>query len=330
MTALSCLPPICGPNTTIDQWRARRRELIDLLSREEYGFTPPAPECVRAEILSSERGFAGKGIHSKIRLSFDTPKGEFSFPIDLVTPEHAESVPAFVLINFRPEVPDKYLPSEEILDHGFAVASFCYTTVTSDGPEQDGLAAMFPADENTGWGKIGIWAYAASRVMDYLLTLSEIDPARVAVIGHSRLGKTALWCGAQDERFCMTISNDSGCSVAALSRGKVGESIEAITRTFPFWFCKNYASWANREYEAPFDQHMLLALIAPRALYVASAAEDTWADPDSEHLCAEISKEAWRIHKIPPLVGYHVRPGAHYLSRTDWAKYMEYRKEKDV
>ena len=122
---------------------------------------------------------------------------------------------------------------EEILDHGFAVAAFCYEDVTDDSADFNKLAAMYPRDEKTGWGKIGMWAFAASRVLDYLETREDIDATRACISGHSRLGKTALWCAAQDERFSMVVSNNSGCSGAALSRGKIGENIEKITNVFP-------------------------------------------------------------------------------------------------
>lgn len=327
-----------------DDWRMRRKELIHILSREEYGFTPAAPAEVRAETLSSERAFAGKATHSRIKLSFNTPSGEFSFPFDLIVPENAVSAPAFIYLSFRPELPDQYLPVEEILDHGFAIASIDYQEVTTDTAAIDGLAAMYPIDPQTGWGTIGMWAFAASRVFDYIETLPAIDPARVCVVGHSRLGKTALWCAAQDERFAMVVSNDSGCSGAAISRGKVGETIRDITGRFPYWFCGNYRNWVDREFEAPFDQHMLLALIAPRRLYVSSATEDEWADPASEFASAQTAAEAWRFLRAPGLiapdgmpqpetslhngsVAYHLRTGSHFLSRADWLQFMAYREK---
>jgi len=328
-------------------WRARRAELLDLLSREEYGYTPAAPASVSANILSTERVCAGKGNQSHVELTFDTPTGPFTFPFNLVMPVSDKPVPAFVALCFRPEIPDKYLPMEEILDHGFAVASIHYNDVTTDGPVIDGLAEKYPIDPATGWGKLGMWAFAASRVMDYLETLSEIDHSRVCVIGHSRLGKTALWCGAQDERFSMAVSNDSGCSGAAISRGKVGEDISAITNRFPYWFCGNYKNWAGREFDAHFDQHMLLALLAPRRLYVCSATEDEWADPDSEYAGAKAASEAWAFLRAPGLIGpeitpapetplheghvaYHLRTGPHFQGREDWNYVMAYREKHHV
>lgn len=328
--------------TTPDLWRERREELIDLLRREEYGYTPAAPEQVTGTVEKETLVCAGKATQYDVMLSFDTPRGAFSFPIALIVPKTPEKPPVFVHISFFTPIPSKYLPIEEVVDRGYAVAAFNYESVTSDKADIDGLAAMYPIDEKTGWGTIGMWAFAASRVLDYLETRSDVDAARACVTGHSRLGKTALWCAAQDERFTMAVSNDSGCSGAAISRGKVGESIERITRVFPYWFCGNYRAWADREYEAPFDQHMLLSLIAPRKLYVCSAIEDTWADPESEFLACIAASPAWSVQRVPGLISpddmpsvdqplmegnvcYHVRTGTHFHSRTDWNWHMDCR-----
>ncbi|MBR3504696.1 MAG: acetylxylan esterase [Clostridia bacterium] len=335
------------PVKTPEAWRKRRAELLDMLGREEFGFTPAAPEKVTGEIEKSQDAFANKAVQQTVRLSFDTPGGPFSFPITLVAPKAVKPAPVFVAVSFRPEVPDAYLPAEEIIDHGFAIANIFYKDVTDDGPACDGLAALYPRDEKTGWGKIGMWAFAASRALDYLETREDIDACRACVIGHSRLGKTALWCGAQDERFSMVVSNDSGCAGAAVSRGKAGESVDRIAGVFPYWFCGNYQAWRGREAEAPFDQHMLLALVAPRKLYVNSAEEDTWADPESEFLGCVAASEAWTIQRVPGLVApdemprvgeplmdggvcYHVRAGSHFLSRTDWLYHMACREKFGV
>jgi len=341
---------------TPDDWRIRRREIIELLSREEYGFTPAAPGKVTGTIEASipENGwetnasaFAGKAVQQAIRLTFDTPGGSFSFPMMLLVPKGVKKAPVFVCIAFRREIPDKYLPAEEIIDNGFAAAVFCYKDVTDDSADFDGLAALYPRDEKTGWGKIGMWAFAASRVLDYLETREDIDASRACVTGHSRLGKTALWCAAQDERFAMAVSNDSGCSGAALSRSDVGEDIAAITRHFPFWFCGHYQSWCGREHELPFDQHMLLALMAPRTLYVCSAKEDEWADPESEFLSCVAASEVWNLLRVPGLITpdempqlnqplmdggvcYHIRTGSHFYSRTDWGWHMDCRKKHGI
>jgi hypothetical protein len=177
--------------------------------------------------------------------------------------------------------------------------------------------------------------------MDYLETDGDVDAKRVVLVGHSRTGKAALWAGAQDERFAMVVSNQSGSTGAALSRGKVGETIAIINDRFPHWFCANYKLYAGREAELPVDQHMLLALIAPRLLYVGSAAEDVWSDPGGEFRATAAASAAWRLlgaaglppgAKMPPTdaplygdrVGYHVRPGRHGLTEADWDKFLDF------
>ena len=330
------------PVKTVDDWRARRTELIDMLSREEYGYTPAAPTDVTGEVTKTENTFADLAAQEQVSISFTTPGGKFAFPITFVYPKGRTNTPVFVEIAFRPDVPDKYVPAEEIINRGYAVAVMYYNDVTTDGPEWDGLAAMYPREGDACWGKIGMWAFAASRVLDYLETRPEVDATRACVTGHSRLGKTALWCGAQDERFGMVVSNDSGCSGAAISRGKIGESINRICHVFPYWFCPNYQKWSDREYEAPFDQHMLLSLIAPRRLYVCSAQTDDWADPHSEFLGCCAASEAWRLLRAPGMITpdewptidkplmdggicYHVRTGGHFHSRVDWNFHMDAR-----
>ncbi len=332
-----------APVTSLREWRIRRSELLHLLSDQVYGFTPDAPEQVRSIVTSSDpAAFAGKATQQTRILSFNTPAGEFAFPISVIIPNTSGQHPLFVCIAFRPDIPDRYLPAEELIDCGYAVASFCYQDITSDDSRRTGLALHYPIDPQNGWGKIGMWAFAASRVLDHMLMQNDIARRHIAVCGHSRLGKTALWCAAQDERFSLAISNDSGCSGAALSRGKQGETIADITDRFPYWFCENYKKWRGREDEMPFDQHMLLSLIAPRNICIGSAEQDAWADPLSEFLSCCAVSEVYALHDLAGLhtpdripqadcalqsgtVGYHLRCGTHFLSRTDWLRYIHYR-----
>ena len=261
-------------------------------------------------------------------------------------------------MNFRSNVPDKYYHAEEVLDNGYAVVSVNYTNITLDNRRcleqnvkekyfQDKLAAMYPRTGSASWGKIAMWAWAASRIMDYLCGRDDIDRNRIAVIGHSRLGKTALWCAAQDERFSAVMANCSGCAGDSLFRGRQGEMIQDITREFPYWFCENFKSYVGLENEVPFDQHDLLSLIAPRGLCIGAAVEDQWADPVSQFLSAAAASPAWELYgqrglicedRLPVAgdffaegrVSFHLRQGSHFLSRTDWLNYMQYRKKHQV
>ncbi|MBR3691818.1 MAG: hypothetical protein IKL89_03855 [Clostridia bacterium] len=337
------LPPLPAAQDPA-AWERERTSMLDILQREEYGRMPAAPAGVTAELLERDDSFlANRAVCETITLSFVAEGREYSFPIRVITPKLRRKVPYFVTLSFREELFDRYLPLEEICMRGYGVAVVHYKSVAGD--DDDFAAGLGPlAGDRTrpdAPGKIALWAYAASRTADYLLTRPECDAKNLAVIGHSRLGKTALLCGACDERFRFVISNDSGCSGAAITRGKVGESLGRITEVFPYWFCPGYRKYAEKETSLPFDQHWLLALIAPRHLLVGSAAEDLWADPASEYLACCAASPAWRIYgksglkhfdRLPVpgeachagTVGYHLRPGAHFMARTDWVRYMDY------
>ena len=331
---------------TDKEWSERRSELKALFCQHEYGYLPLPPRKLIATVLSEETTFcASKATLRKVLLTVLTETGEFSFPIYCTVPNTQEKCPVVVHINFRDAVPDRYMPSEEIVDHGYAVVSFCYKDVTSDDNDfTNGLAGtFFPSGVRQGAsaGKIMMWAWAAMRVMDYLQDQEWADKDRIAVAGHSRLGKTALVTGALDERFSFVYSNDSGCCGAAISRDKVGESVSRICTVFPFWFCENFKQYIDNEEALPLDQHFLMSLIAPRHLYVASAQEDEWADPNSEYLgCHAVSPVYEMMGKtgiVSPdrlpepgdafhegTIGYHLRTGSHYFSRYDWLRFMEY------
>ncbi|HZK20871.1 MAG TPA: hypothetical protein VFC76_01190 [Oscillospiraceae bacterium] len=333
-----------GKGVTKENWSERRKEIIDLISNE-YGTIPEKPLSLKFNMVSEEKNFcAGKASLTKTMITSSLTRGDkFSFPVYSVVPKKEGKLKTFVLINFRDSVPDRYLPSEELCDLGYAVHSFCYTDITSDDSDyNNGLAAFFCGkEENLKRGKIALWAWAAMRVMDFVLTKPETDIDNIAVVGHSRLGKTALLAGGLDTRFSAVISNNSGCSGAALSRGKNGERIKDIFAGFPYWFKKGYGSFSKKEHLLPFDQHFLLALTAPRKLYIASATLDGWADPTSEFLAAAATSPVYEMLGVKGLiyndllpkenelfnkgsVGYHLRSGAHYLSRYDWNAFAKF------
>ncbi|MDO4618567.1 MAG: acetylxylan esterase [Clostridia bacterium] len=329
-----------------------KEEMLDILLKEVYGTMPEKPMNITfsAEDEYDKANFlAGKAELKKIDITSTIKGKDFTFPAYLTIPRKPGKYPFFVVINFRSNIPDKYIPAEELIDNGFAVLSFNYEDVTSDdGDFENGLAGVIFENgkrDMTSPGKIAMWAWAAQRVMDYAETCDMLDKEKCMVCGHSRLGKTALLAAATDERFKMAYSNDSGCTGAALSRGKKGETVQLINETFPFWFAENYKKYSDNEDKLPLDQHYLIASIAPRPVYVASAKEDLWADPISEMLTLVAASEMYEkmglsgfvcADKLPEAgdkyhegnLGYHMRDGRHYLSRTDWNYVMEFFRKK--
>ena len=318
--------------TNVQEWESYRKSLKELFLAEEYGALPEkiVPSIrVEDEYIS----FAGKANWQKVYFTFERNGKSHTVMANLILPKNKTKVPVFVAIDFHNVIPNKYLPMEEIIDTGFGVFDFCYKDVTADdGDFTNGLCGLFEKDGRCEFGKLSIWAYFASACMDYLLTREEVDKNNIAVIGHSRLGKTALLCSALDERFKLTCVNNSGCCGAAISRGKVegNETLAKITEVFPFWFCENFMKYVNNEDALPFDQHMLISLVAPRYIVVGGAKEDFWADNEGQHLSCAMAVPVWEMYEkgsANKKVSYYEREGTHFLSRTDWIIYMQAFKE---
>ena len=325
------------------------------LCREPIG----RPELLRFDVQTRDAMMGGRAQRKTVTIQFSGPGGDASFNTTFFIPKRVDKpVPVFLLINYEdkkcadPERKLKtgYWPAERFVERGFAAAVFQVDEIDPDFHDgfRNGVHGIFdsPGKERAGdaWGTIAAWAWGASRVMDYIEEDPDLDGEAGVVAGHSRGGKTALWAGALDERFAMVVSNNSGCTGAAISRGKKGETVKDINSRFPHWFCKNYKRFNDREYELPVDQHMLLALIAPRYLYVASASEDEWADPESELLSLVAAEEVYQLYgykgtdleRLPEVntpifserTGFHLRKGRHDLTAFDWECFMDFWEEK--
>ena len=346
--------------TTEAQWeKIRRPQTLELFRKFIYGRSPlETPKMTFDVMLIDPKALDGRATLKRVRITSADARGKsFTFDSALLIPNvPSRPVPAFLLINNRTlaaadpsrATKDEFWPAEEIIARGYATAVFRTNDVDpdKDGPQARaaGVRGVWPAGGGVvgqdAWGTIGAWAWGASRVLDYLQTDPAIDGTRVAVIGHSRGGKTALWAAAQDTRFALACANCSGRGGASLSRRRFGETVAAINKAFPYWFCGNFKQYDNREDQLPVDQHQLLALIAPRALAIADADADFWADQKGEFLSvaaagsvyAMYGFEGFKPDEMPALetplirgpLAYHIRRGVHNLTLYNWRQYMDF------
>lgn len=340
-------------------FQKRRPEILELFRREEYGRLPDMSDVkIRIRVADSRQSetiMEGRAIRKTVEVEAVRREIHFSFNFVVFIPVGLDHpAPAFVTIcnrGIRDSDPARHFlspfyPAETIISRGYACASFRTQEVAPDYDEgfTTCFHRLFPDyienRPHDAWGALTVWAWAASRVMDYFETEPLIDHKRVAVVGHSRGGKTALWCTAQDERFAMAVSSCAGNSGDAISRGSTGETIQDIATRFPYWFCRNYQKYKNNEEALPFDQHMLLALIAPRLIYTTSRTLDSWADPVGQfescvqadpiyHLLG-LTGMPQREKPLPehPLhdgrIGHHHKTGNHDLDEYDWNCIMDF------
>ena len=368
-----------APVKTVKDWETHRRpEILELFKKEMYGRAPGKPAKQSYFVLTHHKNVLGGKIDRKqVEVRFaGTGKGP-RMTILIYLPAKAKGpVPAFLTLNFRGNHtihPDPAIrlthswvrgkvkgetennratengrglaksrwPVETILARGYALVTIYYGDIDPDFDDgwKNGVHALYPKPKPDEWGSIATWAWGLSRALDYLETDREIDHQRVAVMGHSRLGKTSLWAGAADPRFALVISNDSGCGGAALSRRALGETVQRINTSFPHWFCDNFVKYNANENACPIDQHQLIALMAPRPVYIASAVDDRWADPKGEFLAGLHANPVYQLYglpglpakKQPPLdtpsmgtIGYHIRTGRHDVTKFDWAAYLKF------
>ena len=355
-------------------WLSKRRpELLRMFKKVMYGELPPLPDRVRYELLSEKKDAReGKAIRREVRICFEMKNGRTHF-MDLLyyLPANANGpVPVFVGLTFFgnhvvSDEPDiritgtaggqegargeqvRRFPIDTILERGYALAVVSYHDIFPDretGWENSIYKLIFTDDElkkrPAGYSSISAWAWGLSRILDYLEIVPEIDASKAAVFGHSRLGKSSLWAGANDERFKLVCVNDSGCGGAALSRRLYGETLFSMYHRSSFgkwWFTDTLEEKAEHPELLPLDQHELIALIAPRTIAVHSATEDRWADPKGEYLAVYHAGPVFELFGKTPLasetppapehavgtdVSYYCRIGKHDLLLSDWEHYL--------
>ncbi|OLM28973.1 Glycoprotein gp2 [Pseudonocardia sp. Ae717_Ps2] len=346
-------------DSPVGRWETQDRpQLLHAFAEHVYGRPLPAPDDMTFDVTDLTTGGGAVDVSGKkIVIGVHGPGGQARFTLRLFTPAGREVHGTFLLIDHRGTVGDTgstsgYAPITQIVGAGYALAALDANEAAPDDPDRyrDGVINAFhdpnqELPENAG-RTIAAWAWAASRALDYLhtddATRAGVDPGRVAVIGHSRGGKAALWAGAQDTRFPVVISNNSGTGGAKPADTGRGETIEAMTAAFPHWFPPVYRDHADRPEDLPVDQHQLLALIAPGRVVVASATDDDTADPQGEHAAYTDAQHAWAHYGLhgtglpdttwpPPTdqafrgpgMSYHLRSGGHGLTETDWTFYLD-------
>lgn len=364
--------------TTKKEWVEKRRpELLRLFKTQIYGKDPVRSKDLHFRLLNEDREALG-GLATRKEVAVYLTKDEKHYlTVLMYLPNRRKgTVPMFFGINFKGNHaihPDEGItfPSEErmiaygrkrmfprgsaasrwpvemLMEHGYGLATFYRGDIDPDFDDgfQNGVHPLYykkgqtrPAEDE--WGTLAAWAWGMSCAMDYFETDKDIDAKRIAIFGHSRLGKTTLWAGAIDPRFALVISNDSGCGGAALSRRKFGETVRAVNCQFTHWFCRNFWQYNDKEDTLPVDQHELIALMAPRPVYIASAEEDRWADPKGEFLSGVYASPVYELFGLPGLpvkempavnqpvlsgtIGYHIRSGKHDINLYDWTQFVKF------
>lgn len=367
--------------TTPKQWFTKRRpEILALFTKEMYGLSPGKPKGMIFKVFEFDRNaLNGKATRKQITVYFNGETDGPQMDILLYIPNNARyPVPAIAGLNFDgnqsvstdPAIKlsttwyDKakgvvnnratdatrgigasLWPLETIIDRGYAVATVYRSDLAPDHSDnlKEGIFPMYPELQNRGdnFSTVGAWAWGLSRILDYLETEKQIDSKHVAAFGFSRLGKAALWAGATDERFALVISNESGAGGAKLFHQTAGEGIRRLCTKFPQWFCGNFKKYVDQDSILPFDQHMVISLVAPRPIYIASAEGDLTSNPKGEFLGAVAASPVYKLlgtsglsttaTVMPPLnapivgrMAYHIRPGKHDVTDYDWAQYLNF------
>ncbi len=342
--------------TTVEQWEKQRRpELLRLVTTYMYGKAPVLQHPLQWQVDSLDtnyqfvKGKKERRYTRKIVTIYLTQKKADGplFHAEIITPNEASGpVPVFMMFGGN-RLAKGFGAVEKILKRGYGVSVLNTTEGVPDGKDAftrgaipayyaDGQAYRRP-DE---WGCLAAWAWEASRLLDYLQTDLLVDASKVAILGHSRMGKAALWTAASDERFAMAFPVNSGCGGGALSRRMFGETIWAMNNHFPYWVCDNFQQFNMREQYLPFDQHTVIALVAPRPVYLATGLDDSWADPLGEFLAGKAAEPVYSLYgrrgigceKQPAVddamnkgyIAYHIRTGGHAILDYDWDKFLEY------
>jgi len=354
-----------------EDYEKRKEEMMNYFYSEVYGSVPNIPYEVSFELIDEDQEYyEGRAIRKQIKMTISTEFGESKALLLAYIPKADKPVPVFVGLNFkgntflenddfiltsygnlldqeeleerRGERYDRW-PVSTLIDEGYALITVCANDFAPDDKKDFDSRLIRIFDKGDEFKAISAWSFGLSRVIDYVESENKLDSEKIITVGHSRMGKVSLWSAAQDERVALAISNGSGNTGAALSRGAIGENIEFINKEFPHWFVDEYEKYAGLEYEMPFDQHMLLASIAPRKVYVSSSTNDLWANPFGEYQSLALASEVYQLygseielnvdnineetHFHSDFFGYHIKEDRHRISKTDWNYFVSYANE---
>lgn len=353
--------------TTTEQFEERKEEILALFEQYVYGTLPKDGFTTTFEVVEEGEALDGAAIRKQIKITVTTDKGFSDALMLLYVPNTNIASPVVIGLNFNgnhTSISDEsVLPSynfdtsddsweeergsksyrwniENCISRGYAVATIFADDFAPDSSKtyNSRVISLFDEDE---FMTVGAWAFGLMRGVDYLVEDASIDAEHIAVVGHSRLGKAAVWAGANDTRIGMVISNDSGNTGASLSRSNRGETVKSVNAMFPHWFCSKYSEYGNNENELPVDQNLLLSVIAPRIIYVASAEDDMWADPQGAWNSLMNATNAYELYGLDVLeysdskpdvdtpvwcksMGAHIRAGWHDIQEEDWTYYLDY------
>ena len=326
LPAIAELPdPFAGPDGTRigtpHEWDAQRARLLRAILHYEYGPLPPASGTVTATVVRSRRLTALRASETELVLNMG-PGGALAVRVIVTAPKGDGPFPVIVRGDLCWGRVKRAIASA-VVKRGYILAEFDRVNVAADGPQADGIYSACPGFEG---GRIAAWAWGFHRVVDWLQTLDIVDPARIAVTGHSRGGKAALLAGATDLRIALTAPNNSGCGGAGCHRlqDTGSEDIAAITTSFPYWFHRRFAQFAGHPERLPFDQHTVKALVAPRALLTTEALGDRWANPRGTQQSHAAAKEVFAFLGVPDAIGIHFRNGRHEHNAEDWAALLDF------
>ncbi len=357
------LPPLLrfadgAPIETPADWAKRREQLLAVFQSEMFGVSPPRPDGLAFEVIEKDpHAMDGAATLKRVVIRIPLAGETFAFHLTLFVPNaRSQPAPVFLQINHRgventdPTRKERsgFWPAEEVVARGYAIAAINVAAEVDpdnfEATKTQGVRAFYrrhhPDAGSFTWGTLVAWGWAGSRGVDYFQTDPDIDASRVALIGHSRTGKAALWAAARDERFALVCVNGAGEGGPSLARRHFGETLGQVTRNFRHWFTPRYASYADRINELPMDSHQLIALVAPRAYHGGDAARDLWADPRGAWLALVEASKVWHLQgkaapleDVMPLVNdlllhgplaYHIRAAGHDLTPFDWKLYLDH------